>query len=59
DVYKRQVLTPPVWWGPEHEPPLERFSAVADGFDDLDQRIYDELVSIYGAYGERTDRIVA
>jgi hypothetical protein len=54
-----QVLTHPVWWGERHEPPLKRFVHVASKFEALDQRMYDELVSIYGAYGEQTDRIVA
>ncbi|WP_306056202.1 polysaccharide deacetylase family protein [Natronococcus wangiae] len=54
-----QVLTHPVWWGQRHAPPLERFISVADEFETLDERMYDELVSIYAPYGERTDRVVA
>lgn len=54
-----QVLTHPIWWGTHHLPPLERFSSVAAEFGVLDERMYAELVSIYSAYGEQTDRIVA
>jgi hypothetical protein len=50
-----QVLTHPIWWGETHEPPLERFAAVADRFDASDPRTYEELVSIYAPYGERVD----
>jgi hypothetical protein len=59
DAERFQVLTHPVWWGDGHEPPLERFAAVVEAFDDLDRGMYEELVSIYGPYGERSERIVA
>ncbi|MDG5758095.1 hypothetical protein QA600_01930 [Natronococcus sp. A-GB1] len=60
DAERLQVLTHPVWWGTEHEPPLERFAAVADRFDASDPRTYEELVSIYAPYAERidTDRVL-
>lgn len=50
-----QVLTHPVWWADRHRPPVERFVAVADKFDALDERMYDELVSICPEYGERVE----
>jgi hypothetical protein len=59
DAERFQLLSHPVWWGNEHESPFARFSAVVDAFDDLDQRMYDELVSIYGPYDERSERMVA
>ncbi|WP_293027353.1 hypothetical protein [Natronococcus sp.] len=61
DADRLQVLTHPVWWGAEHEPPLERFAAVADRFDATDPQTYEELVSIYAPYSERVDadRILA
>ncbi|MFU8867204.1 hypothetical protein [Natronococcus sp.] len=61
DADRLQVLAHPVWWGAEHEPPLERFAAVADRFDASDPKTYEELVSIYPPYGERidADRVLA
>lgn len=55
DVDRLQVLTHPVWWGERHAPPLERFAAVAAELDAIDNRTYEELVSIYPPYGERVD----
>lgn len=56
-----QVLTHPIWWGERHAPPLDRFAAVAAELDAIDDRTYEELVSIYPPYGERidADRVLA
>lgn len=54
-----QVLTHPVWWAAEHEPPTERFLTVIDTFDVLNERMYDELVSVGPNHDGWTDRLSA
>ncbi|WP_121742832.1 polysaccharide deacetylase family protein [Natronorubrum halophilum] len=57
DVDTFQLLTHPVWWTHDHEPPLERLSTVAKRIDVTNERIYDELVSIYPAFADRIEQL--
>ena len=50
-----QVLTHPVWWAEGAGSPFERFLQVADRLDVIDERVRDELVSIFPPYGMRIE----
>lgn len=55
DADSLQLLTHPVWWGYEHEPPLDRLDAVAEKFDVTNEGVYDELVAIYPSLATRLE----
>lgn len=55
-----QVLTHPVWWAAEHDPPIERFLTVIDEeFAMVNEQMYNELVSIGPKYGDWTDQMLS